>query len=217
MNKLRFAILFAQAIIGCFFCLSSNAQTKADIFKKEIPMTWLGVDFSEARYFGDEGTVSATEMKTLFSKINYLIQAEPEKYNLPKLFYKSSVATNLLIVRQRNDSINESKIIVYDQAELNRLDTAKVIDLISHYEMGNVKGLAVVFFMEGMNKTTEQASIWVTFFNADDKKVLLTARITGDAGGVGFRNHWATSALEVMKKIYSKEYKKWQQPVAPAK
>ena len=153
----------------------------------------------------------------LFSKINYLIEAEPEKYNIRKIFKKSKVTYNLKIVRQRNDSIDESGIISNDASALNMLDSAKIINMISNYETGNAQGLAVVFIMEAMNKTKEEASMWVTFFDAAEKKVLLTTRLTGAASGIGFRNHWASSVFEVMKTIYSREYKKWQQDPATGK
>ncbi len=211
MRKLIPIISLLQIIIALFLCVPSNGQTREAIFKQETPLTWMGVDFSEARYYGDTATVSASEMKYLFSKINYLIEAEPEKYNLRKFFKKSLVNLNLKIVRQRNDSIDESQIISKDASNLNILDSAKVIKMINGYETGNTKGLVVVFIMETMNKTKEEATMWVTFFDAAEKQVLLTTRLTGAASGIGFRNHWASSVFEVMKIIYSREYKKWQQ------
>jgi hypothetical protein len=188
----------------------SNSQTRDDIFRKETPITWLGVDFSEARYLGDPGTVDAGEMKNLFSRINQLILAEPDKYNLRKYFSKSYITPNLSTIDKINGSIDESKIISSDYNDFSRLNADKIQLMVNKYKFENINGIALVVIMEAMNKTSSQASMWVTFVNSSNNKVLLTSRITGKSGGFGFRNHWATSILNVFKAVQSKHYRAWQ-------
>jgi hypothetical protein len=191
-------------------CVPAYAQTKEDIFNKEIPLTWMGVDFTQSRFFGDASTVSASGMVDFYSRINYLIVSEPDKYNLYKTFYKSNVTPNIEMVEKMNRAIDESTILSYSFEDLNRLDAEKIQGIVSNYNTGKVKGLAVIFIMEGMNKPMELAAMWVTYFNADTKQVLHTAKLTGKSGGMGFRNYWAATIYEVMKKIKSTEYKNWQ-------
>ena len=152
MKKSIFIQLVAVILFLATNHISSSAQTKGDIFKQDTPVTWLGVDFSEARYFGDQGTVSGNEMKYLFSKINYLILSEPDKYNLHKTFSKFNVTPNIEMVEKVNGSIDASKIVSYNYGEFNRLDAEKIQEIVSNYKTENVKGLALIFIMEGMNK-----------------------------------------------------------------
>ncbi len=186
------------------------AQTREDIFRKETPVTWLGIDFSEARYIGDPGTVDAYEMKGLFGKINQLMLAEPDKYDLRKSFYKSYITPNLSIVNNLNAGIDESKLMSNDNNDITRINADMVQMMVNKYKFENINGIALVLIMESMNKNTGQASMWVTFVNASDNKVLLTSRMVGKSGGFGFRNHWAGSVLKVLDLIRSKQYKAWQ-------
>ncbi len=52
--------------------------------------------------------------------------------------------------------------------------------------------------------------MWVTFFDIASKTVLLTEKMSGKAGGAGFRNYWARAYYNVMDKIQKKEYLKWK-------
>ena len=203
--------------IGLTLNKSVIAQSNADIFQSATPVMWMGIDFSAARYLGDPGTVDNYEMIQLFTKINLLILNEPEKYNLNKTFYKSTVTPNLEMVQKRNSVIDLAKLISYNFEDYNHLDTAKIISMVNNFETGDVKGLAIIIIMESMDKMKEQASMWVTLFNAEEKRVLITQRLSGRAGGFGFRNHWAASINDVFKKVYVQEYKKWQQLFAHEK
>jgi hypothetical protein len=198
-------LLFVVAVFG-----SVNAQTKEDIFRKETPITWLGIDFSEARYIGDPGTVDTYEMKGLFDKINQLILAESDKYNLRKSFNKSYITPNLSLVNELNAKIDESKLLSNDNNDISRINADMVQLMANRYKFENINGIALVFIMESMNKNTSQASMWVTFVNATNNKVILTTRMVGKSGGFGFRNHWAGSIYKVLDLIRAKQYKAWQ-------
>ena len=188
----------------------SFAQTKEDIFRKETPLTWLGIDFSEARYIGDPGTVDAYEMKGLFDRINQLILAEPDKYDLRKSFHKSYITPNLSIVNAVNSKIDETKLLSNDNNDISRINADMVQLMVNKYKFENINGIAVVLIMESMNKNTSHASMWVAFVNTANNKVLLTSRMVGKSGGFGFRNHWAGSVHKVLELIRAKQYKAWQ-------
>jgi hypothetical protein len=212
LTAILFPALFTIAFLSC-----GMAQTREDIFKKETPLTWMGIDFSESRFFSDPGTVSASGMVEFYSRINYLIISEPDKYNLNKTFDKTTVTPNIDMVEKVNRSIDETKILTYNFADFNRLDTSKIQSMVSNYNTGDIKGLAAIFIMEGMNKPKELAVMWVTFFNTDTRQVLHTSRLTGKAGGMGFRNYWAATIYDVLKQIRAKEYSNWQKQVPPVK
>ena len=64
--------------------------------------------------------------------------------------------------------------------------------------------------MESFNKPKRIGTMWVTFFDIASKTVLLTEKMSGKAGGAGFRNYWARAYYNVMDKIQKKEYLKWK-------
>lgn len=56
---------------------------------------------------------------------------------------------------------------------------------MKQYETDKQDGIGLVFFMETLDKISETGTMWVTFFNLSDYKVLLTERMKGDSGGTG--------------------------------
>lgn len=188
----------------------SKAQTIQDIFFPTVPVTWFGIDFTEARYFGDPGTVDPAEMVNLYSKINFLLISEPEKYDFAKFFYKKNLVPNLEMMQQHNSKTDASKIISFDLGEYNRMDAEFIKKMVERMNFSKGSGLGLLFVMEGLNKTSDKAAMWVTYFNIETKQVLLTTRMEGKPGGFGFRNFWARSVLDVMERVYKSEYKRWR-------
>jgi hypothetical protein len=203
-NYTNILVLILALIPGLVY-----SQSREEIFRKDTKITWLGIDFSEARYFGEQGTVDAYEMKAGFYKINHLILAESEKYNLAKAFYKRNLTNHITASEAVNNMVDESKIVSYNSGDYYRLKAEDIQEAVKRYDLSGVDGICLVFIMEGMNKTLEQGAMWVTFFNASDRTVLLTERLTGKAGGFGFRNHWASTIQNVLKEIQSRRYQRW--------
>ncbi len=208
---------FFILVLFATFSNSLEAQTIKDIFLPETPITYHGIDFSETRYFGEAGTVSSSEMKILTNKINLLIVSEPAKFNLLKTFSKNRINNNLTLTIKINEELDEDKIITYNYADCSRLTPQIIQSMVYKYNFDNPTGVGLVFIMEGMNKSIEQASIWVTFFNMFDNTVLLTQRVSGKASGISFRNHWSNSVHNIFIKIYTREYKMWKKAYGPSK
>ncbi len=190
-----------------------QAQPMRDFFNKDASVTWIGVDFSGARYFGDQGTVSEQEMKRIFFEINELVVFESERYRIGKTFRKNFLVNDISITQKMNERIDERKIVSYSEDSLLHLNKDRIIKLVQRYEFGNRYGFAVAFFVEGLHKTKEQATIWVAVIRMSDKEVLITRRLSGEAGGISFRNHWSRPVLEVLNVIYKSEYNRWKKDV----
>jgi hypothetical protein len=88
------------------------------------------------------------------------------------------------------------------------MDEKKVADLVKKYDFKGHSGIGMLFFVEGMSKGRESASMWVTFVDMKSKTVLLTKHMEGKAGGFGFRNYWAKSFLNVLKSI-KEDWRSW--------
>ncbi len=78
-SKIKIFVILLSAVI-----LSSSeklpAQTKADIFLFETPISWLGVDYSDKRYIGLLD-VSTSQLDDYAKSINDIIVQEPKKSN----------------------------------------------------------------------------------------------------------------------------------------
>ncbi len=95
-----------------------------------------------------------------------------------------------------------------DGNDFNRLTESDINKLVSNYNFQGNKGIGFMLFAEAMSKGKEAASYWVTFVNMNTKKVILTHQITVKAGGIGFRNYWASTIVKVLKETKS-GVKRW--------
>lgn len=187
------------------------SQERSDIFNPKTSMVWLGVDFSEARYFGDEkDAVDGGAIKAVFDRINDLILSESDKYNLSNTFKKKSISTEIQAVTTVNDATDDSNIVSTQTGDYTRMDQAFVQRMVKQYDLETKEGIGVVFIIEGMHKAKAEAAIWVTFIRMSDQSVLLTKRLEAKAGGFGLRNYWAKAIFNGLVTVEKQEYNRWK-------
>lgn len=211
MKKNPIFTLFALGLLISLGHLTANAQSVADIFNSsKTQITWLGVDFTQVQIVGEMGTVTSSELIPLFEKINGVIINEGDKYNFKEAFSKDDIPYDMGPVSKINGEIDSEKLLSSTSAEKGRVNAELIAKLVKAYEVKNPKGIGLVFFMETLDKPSETATMWVTFFDLTSKNVLLTEQMTGKAMGFGFRNHWARTVYEVLKEIKKSKYKAWK-------
>jgi len=187
------------------------SQTAKEIFNSsEIPVIYLGIDFTQARLIGD-GAASAADFKDKhFTAINQVIVNEPKKYDLTKAFNRSSISNDIAVTENLNAKIDADKIKSSNSSDDARLDAAAIQKVVDGYALDGKKGVGLVFIMESLNKTAERGSMYVTFIDMSTRKVLFTERMTGKSGGFGNRNYWVKPVFEVLEQIKKSKYKEWK-------
>lgn len=201
---MKFTLLFL--LVG----ISSSAQTSKSIFETATPITYLGIDFTLTKFIGE--IASAAEIRDqLFLPINNTVITQPAKYNIAEALRRSSgITSDLDQVNGRNRSIPVQQIKSEYHGDFTRLTTNEIGKLVSTYDFSGKTGIGVLFVVEGMSKSAKAANIFVTFINMNNKRVLLTERVTGNGGGFGLRNYWAKAVEEVWKKIKNSKYEEWK-------
>jgi hypothetical protein len=186
--------LFVVVLILSFFSGTIQAQDKKKaVAEKNI--TWLGIDFTLARFTlvtEDPAAMVSTSLKS----INNLILAEPDKFNLKKFFSKAEVTPDIDMVNERNSKIDPTILVVPDKYTITPDDVKKVI---MNYDTKGKTGTGLVFVAENLHKIEEMGSFYVVFFDMGSKEIIDMERKVGKAGGIGFRNFWAASVYNVMK------------------
>lgn len=207
MKQLK-QFMFVVFMLGAY---SLHAQsTMKDLFVGNAKLTFLGADFTQAKFIGGSAAFTNPEaIKTqVIPSINGLLIMEPKKYALDKPF-KLPVAryeTYIDNVTQINKDVKVDENITMDPYELSADEVKKVV---SKYNFSKNEGVGVLYVVESLDKTKEQLPVWVTFIDLSNKQVLHTERIVGKPAGFGFRNYWAGGLANVGKQIGSKYYKTW--------
>jgi len=188
-----------------------SAQTKSDVFNKDVEITWLGLDFSAAKLLGDrEKYGSESDVKHLMTSWNELILAEPDKYNVAKAVGRSKVTNAIEVVNDRNSEVDAQAIFTDDQKDYLHIKPSDVEAMVSGYDFKGKTGIGLVFIVETFSKPNVEGSMYVTFVNMGSKEVLFTEHLTGEPKGFGMRNYWAGSVFNVLTKMQKKEFENWR-------
>jgi len=194
---------------------STLAQSKADIFDGKTPITWLGLDYTQATFTnaGESGKQNASDLTNFkFTKVyipqwNDLFLSEMKKFDVAKAMHRPTVGYALNVTEGVNNAITKDFVVVNESA-LKKLTQQDISDLVKNYDFKGNTGIGMMFFVERMNKETEMEGAWVTFVDMQKKTVLFTTYLTSKIGGMGMRNNWADATYKMLKAIES-NYDKW--------
>jgi ribosomal protein L15 len=204
MKKLTFLTLLFLSTTPLF-----AQNTMSGLLSGSTKLTFLGLDFTQAKYIGKIGFTDAEAIKNQHMvSWNNLIEAEPKKFSLQKAFNLKAdqYVSNVEDMVKLNKTVDVGKNITDDAYSITEDQVKKSV---SHYSLGAKEGVGLVYVVESLNKTEEKLIAWVTFIDLSSKKVIYTEKVEGKAGGFGFRNYWAGGVFKINDAIDSKLYKKW--------
>lgn len=201
-----------------FVCLMVAGNTfaqKPDLFDANTPITWLGLDFSQMKFIGqasqwkDAGEITNSQLRDkYFPGWNEFFVKEKDKYKVADAVRRTEVDYAIDVTDKANNSL-KGNFFENDGNLYQALDEKKIATLVKKYDFKGKTGIGMMFFVEGMSKGKEHASMWVTFVDMKSKTVLLTKQMEGKAGGFGFRNYWAKTFFNVLKDVKD-DWKDWQ-------
>ncbi len=204
MRKIAFLLLTLSALV-------THGQDKRDIFRPGTPVTWLGVDFSQAKFIGDrERLGSHSDILHLVDAINQLIINEPDKYNIGQAIGRDRIEKNITVTLDHNANLDPAEMLSNDSRDYVRLRESDIEEIISSYDFSGMDGIGMMFNVEAFSKLDESASVWVTFVDLGSGKMLMTQNLKGKPKGFGLRNYWGGSLYNIIEAIKKKEFEMWR-------
>jgi hypothetical protein len=198
-------------LLSILLALPVFSQDKADVFNPSTEITWLGLDFSGAKFIGDrERLGSESDIRHLIDAINELMINEADKYNVAAAIQKKSVDNEIEVTNEHNAELDVLAMISADGKDHVHMNRSQVEEIISGYDFKGKSGIGLMFNVESFNKILEEGSFWITFVNMGSKEVLFTERLTAPPSGFGMRNFWAGSVNGILGKIKKKEFENWR-------
>lgn len=190
MRKL--ILIISVCLLGSIFGFAQNKE-KIQQFED---VTFYGVDFSIAKTFGTDNTVS--QFKAAFEGINSLFLSEAKKYDVAKYFKLKNELKSFSVkeIEKNNENIKEDFLIGTE-----KVYTIAEDKLASHIKSLPVSGdgVGLVFVAELLDKSESRGTYHVVFFDIASKNILETWKNSGKAKGFGLRNYWAGSVYDMMK------------------
>lgn len=210
MRYNAFGFIFALLLVSSAIC----AQERRDIFNATTEITWLGVDFSEAKFIGDrERLGSESDIRHLLDAINDLMIKEADKYNVAAAIQRKKVENATQVTAEHNAELDVLSMLSTDGKDHIHLKPDGVDQIIASYDFKGLSGIGMMINVESLNKLIEEGSFWVTFVNMSTKEVLLTQRVVSPPSGFGMRNFWAGAINGALVKIKKKEFENWRTKV----
>jgi len=180
------------------------------LFGGKTKLTFLGLDFTQAKFIGDAAAFSNPSAieNQMIPSWNSLLVLEPKKFALDKAFKLGSDRYETYI--DDMSGLNK-KVKVDDNITMNpyEINETTVFKSVASYSLSKTDGVGVVYVVESLDKISEKMTVWVTFIDLSNKKILHTEKISAKAAGFGFRNYWAGAVANVGKQIGSSYYKEW--------
>ena len=189
----------------------SIAQTKSDVFVKEVPVTWLGLDFTATKLIGDrERLGSESDVRRLLDAWNDLILAESDKFDIAKTIGRVKVENAIEVTKEHTLDLDVMAMFSNEEKDYLHTKVSDVEEIIAGYDFKDHSGIGLMFNVESFNKVNVEGSVWVTFINMGTKEVLFTERMVAPPSGGGLRNYWAGCINEILIKIRKKEFEMWR-------
>lgn len=207
-------LLMFTVMITANYSIANAQATAKEVFDPQVKITFLGVDFTHAKCYGEERFNAAD----LALRINDLLRLEQEKYNLTAAFKKQSVDLKFDLIKKLDSTINDDKFFTNNPGELNKLSKNDVLKIVADYDFsGYEKGVGFVFIVDNLNKQYAEEVMWCVFVDMGTNSVIFAEKANGVAGGFGMRNYYARPFYEVIKYIKSDLFREWKRKYDPTK
>lgn len=189
--------LFAQNIKAVFNSSKTNIK-------------FIGLDFSHAKMVGKEAFKSQNKnQESYFSDWNNLFISETNKYDIKRAFMNREMELDFSIVENLNNKIEFAEMLT-DECPKSFSDE-KIQNIVNQYNTEEMEaGFGLSFIVHSFNKNQERAYIYIVIFDINTKKVLLSEKMSGDAGGFGFRNYWAKTIYNILGNIRDYQFRRWK-------
>ena len=184
-----------------------NAQQ--NIFEPTVPVTWLGLDLTKAKYIGPATEFGpASNYKTLMASWNNVLSKEQDKFNIRRYFRKKVVNLDFNAVLKNNETLDFASMMM-DKNNGLTLSKSDIQEIVNEYDFSGMSGLGLIFNVESFDREKEVSAIWITFINLSSQEVIFTERRTGKPGGSGVRNFWINSVYNMMEEISRRDWDTW--------
>lgn len=159
-----------------FFACTTMAQAQlisSEISNDDIPLTWLGLDFTEAQFVEDFNHVlDEEEIVKLFEGWNESVISNRKKYPLEKTFRRNSITRNIEMVNRLNAQLQPSEIV---SREIHLLYSDDIRRAFGRYNLSTLeKGFAFSYVVESVDAVHREFSGYMVAIDVAENRVIKT-------------------------------------------
>lgn len=208
MKRLSLLLLLA---IG--MSTSLTAQTLKDIVNPEVPITWLGLDFTLVKVVADQDEWVNGKPQDMFKRWNELMINEQQKYNIAEALQRTEVKFALDVTMDHNAALPADNIFVQQSLSEDQVTKEDVVAVVKSYDFKGNTGIGFMFVAQSLDRPKEKGVWRIVFINMETKEIIHSMQMAAPSSGFGLRNYWASTVYGIIKRIRNDEFKQWKKSV----
>lgn len=179
-------------------------------FLTEKEITWIGIDFSQAKFTKNGFDFPIEILQHFFLEWNTLIISDQKKYDIRLSFRKPMLNYDLSLVKKLNKTVKSSKLIdnyinlsdVYNEEYI--IEYVKSLDVPCHTKFD------LLFIVESFDMNSKTGAVWVVVLQSELKVPVLCEKFLKPPGGIGTRNYWARVFYNLLFDIKKYAFLRWE-------
>lgn len=192
---------------------SLTAQTLTDIVNPEVPITWLGLDFTLVKVVADQDEWVSLKPQDMFKRWNDLMINEQLKYNVAEALGREQVKFALDVTIDHNANLPAENLFVQQALPEYQVKKEDVVEVVKSYDFKGNTGIGFMLVAQSLDRPAEKGVWRAVFINMETKEIIHSVQMAGASSGFGLRNYWASTVYQIIKQIRSSEFKKWKKSV----
>lgn len=186
-----------------------NSNLFSDFLSRR-EITWLGVDFSLAKFTHNGFQFTQEVMRRYFNDWNMLIIYDQKKYDIRISFRKPVMHYDLSWVSKKNKSVKMAGAM----SDFITMDAVQTDDSIINYVQSNdfpqITTYGLFFLVESFDDHTRLGTVWVVVVKTDTKQVVLCEKFIKSPSGFGLRNYWGRVFYNLFFDIQKYAFIRWE-------
>lgn len=182
-------------------------------FLHEKEITWLGIDFSKAKFTKQGFNHSIDILHHFMNSWNSLIITDQKKYDIRLSFRKPKMEYDLSMVTRLNKMTRINSLFVDYISYQNFYSENEIIHFVSTQTTPQHTTYSLELIVESFDNMTKMASLWVILLKTATNETILCEKFLKSPGGIGTVNYWARTFYNLFFEIQKNAFSRWENAV----
>lgn len=179
-------------------------------FLSRRDISWVGIDFSKAKFTRSGFDVSQEILQRYLNEWNMLIITDQKKYDVRLSFRKPVMQYDLSWVSKKNKTLKLNRALGDFITIEDVYSEDAIVKYVEESELPATTDYALLMVVESFDDTTKLGQVWVVVKNIPQNKVVLCEKFMKEPGGFGLRNYWARVFYNVLFEVQKSAYQRWE-------
>ncbi|MGQ0828421.1 MAG: hypothetical protein ACT4ON_08500 [Bacteroidota bacterium] len=178
--------------------LPTTNLTQTDVINAKT-ITFYGFDFTNFRLLEPQRIYESKKIRDIhFPGWNQYVMGKASSSVIADWFDKSEVIYDVTTITKQNSLVNENNVV----ATMYNCNLDSIKYSVANYEKNkdNMNKIGIVVNVEYFDKSKNEASAYITFFDMGTGGVISSEKVTNNyANGIGLTNYWGVSLVEMIR------------------